>query len=47
MTCGRTGWVGFGSRGVPRMCVGVVESCEKCGNFREISGINCGSVKSE
>ena len=25
------------SGGVPRMCVGAVESCEKSGNFREIS----------
>ena len=25
------------SRGVPRMCVGEVESCEKCGNYRKIS----------
>ena len=24
------------NRGVPRMCVGAVESCEKSGNFREI-----------
>ena len=24
------------SGGVPRVCVGVVESCEKCCNFREI-----------
>ena len=33
---------GFGSLylsksgGVPRVCVGAVESCEKCCNFREI-----------
>ena len=25
------------SQGAPRMCVGAVESCEKSGNFREIS----------
>ena len=25
------------SGGVPRICVGEVESCEKSGNFREIS----------
>ena len=47
MTCGgQTDWVGFvvpqkksrsKSRGVPRMCVGEVESCEKSGNILEIS----------
>ena len=41
MTCGQMDWVGFvvphRSRGVSRVCVGAVESCEKSCNFREIS----------